>query len=180
MTRGWKFFFLGVLAAVLAVPANMGLTWLSFSDLDKAVWREARHQYRDVSDIVAKHLPNDFQSAARELRAYGYVEGRQVEGRRYVGEIYGRRPAPVENATDSREVRMKRTFNRVLDQHDAEWVRYFERKIPSLNPVDTMLSMYARIFAPNPTKLFVYLLLTTDGVFKIYAKTFYLEKIYYI
>ena len=175
MKPGWKLFLLGTLAAVAAVPADMWLTWRSFGDLEKEVWREASGKTRDVSDIVAKHLPNDFKSAARALRAYGYVEGEK-----YVGTMYRRRPVSRHNATDSREVATIEGFNRVLDKHNAEWAKYFERKIPSLSPVDTMLSLYARLFAPNPTELSVYLLLTTDGVFKIYAKTLYFKKQYYI
>ena len=49
MKRRWKLILFGVLAVVVVVAADMWLTWRSFTDLDKAVWKAASGESRDVS-----------------------------------------------------------------------------------------------------------------------------------
>ena len=160
MKRIWKFVLFGVLAAVVVVAADMWLTWRSFTDLDKAVWKEASGESLEVSDIVAQHLPDDFKGAATALRRYGFVEGD-----RYVGTNYRRRPVPA-NDLISLESRRIMHFNHILDMHDAELAKYFQRKIPRLHF--------------GHTKLSVYLLITKDGALKVYATTHFPVSTFYI
>ena len=161
MKRIWKFVLFGILAAVVVVAADMWLTWRSFTDLDKAIWEEASGESRDVSDIVAQHLPDDFEGAATALRRYGFVEGNL-----YVGATYRRTRLPKQNWISSREIGTIELFNSILDRQHAELAKPFERKIPRL--------------APDHTRLSVYLLITRDGTFKIYADTYFPISMFYI
>ena len=162
MKRTWKLILFGILATVVVVAADTWLTWRSFTDLDKAVWKDASGESLEISDIVAQHLPDDFEGAVRALRRYGFVEGNL-----YVGATHRRRPFPEHGDANSRESRNIRLFNRILDSHNAELTKPFERKIP-------------RLALPGRTKLSVYLLKSKDGAFKVYARSYFPKPMFYI
>lgn len=154
MTRGRKRWLIaiGVLAAVVA--GDIALTRLSYTDLDKAILRDHGRRTGVVTDIVARHVPADFEGAVKALRDYGLVEGNL-----YVGATYRRRAVPKPDGINRRERANIKNFNRLLDREKAVLAKPFERKLPK----------YLFFF---DTELYVYLLVTKDGDLRIFARTY--------
>ena len=148
----WGKFVNGV--AFLVVIAAVGV-WLSSytwaTDLDRAiVWNGRTHN--DISDIVARYLPNDFNGAVRRLRELGFKEGN-----RYVGASYRHRPVPEPNEVNEVEAGMIRDFNGILDEHDAVVAKPFHREVI--------------LFGARDFSLEVYLLTRRNGTMTVYARS---------
>ena len=118
MTR-WLWLAGIVLALLLPVALGVlgGWWWrspLPYTELDKAIVQAGWRPYADVTDIVIRHVPADFDGAAKALLDFGFREGPS----------YGPPPLPGTGQRD-------RYINDILEQHDAVFMRRFGRSLPS-------------------------------------------------
>ncbi len=150
--RGWRrTIVLTVLTSLATAAITLWLDSFNYTELDNAIRRSGRSSFADVSDIVAKHLPNDFKGAIKALRDFGFVEGD-----RYVGASYRRLPIPPPSEASEAEREAVRSANQILDEHDAILVKRYSRTIPEI---------------VLDTGVFVYLLKKQNGTFVVYART---------
>ena len=138
--------------AALIAAVGMGLhsCWLNKIEWSVLERNSRSNPTGDVSEAVAKHLPDDLIGAIKTLRRCGFVDGDRM-----VGATYRRQPVPRLDNVTGWEMQKILGFNRLLDEHDAVEIKYFSKKMP-------------RWILPLGF-LRVYLLIRDDGTMKVYA-----------
>ena len=121
--RGWHTTI--ILMAVLAgATAGVVAWWKSntpvHTELDKAINQTGWRPNLDVTDVLVRHLPNDFNGAEKALRDFGFGGGT----------VYRRPALPDPNDANRSLKGSNRYYNRMMDEHDAVLMKTFERTIP--------------------------------------------------
>ena len=148
MTRGlWR---TAVLMAVFcALPFGCVAAWWRLSepdrtDLDKAIMQAGWRPDGDVTDVMVRHLPADFDGAARALREFGFHEGPS----------YRRPPPPGFDEAELGHQTISH-FNDLLDRRDAVSLQRFGRMLPGR--------------LEDGPGVAVFLMRTQDGSMRIFA-----------
>lgn len=128
------------------------IMWRSPNEFEEAVMSRGRQA--DVTDIVAKYIPSDFEGAVKALRA---LELRENDY--YVGVTYRRQPIPERTEVNQGEISRMIYFNEQLDEYDADTLKRFTRVY---NRGWFLFSLRSR--------LLVTLFITRSGETKMHAK----------
>ena len=148
LTRRRKIIVLAILTAVIVMWSRS----YRHTELDNAVLLSGLGPGGDVSDAVARHLPDDFDMAIKALWDFRFEAGD-----RYVGATHRRRPVPVLNEVNELERSAISYFNWMLDSYDARLIRPFYRRIPrAVLPEDFITvwaveDLWARLLNDIPT-----------------------------
>lgn len=152
--RGWGRTI--ALTVLLAVAIGAFVAWWNFylaahTELTKALLWVGWRPGADATDILVRHLPDDYNGAIKALRKFGFVEGNG-----YAGAAYRRLPVPAPNDVNGTERGFIRHYNRILDHHDAVSLKIFHRRVVS--PLRDTGSIH------------VYLLIKKDGSMRVSAR----------
>lgn len=126
--------------------------WRSPNEFEEAVMSRGRQA--EVTDIVAKYIPSDFEGAVKALRALELKENDY-----YMGVTYRRQPIPERTEVNEGEVGRMVYFTELLDEYNADVLKRFTR-------------VYHRgwfLFSLR-SRLLVTLFITRSGGFKMHAK----------